>query len=53
MLQMLFFHCAAEINQPRNAVLWAIARIVQEEQFASRKSPTSQVSDEYEAKQEE
>ncbi len=49
---MLIFHCAAEINQPRNAAQWEIARIDQDEQFASRKTSRSQVIDAYEAKQE-
>ncbi len=47
---MLIFHCAAEINQPRNAAQWEIARIDQEEQFASRKTSRSQEIDDYEAK---
>jgi hypothetical protein len=25
--QMLIFHCAAEVNQPRNDAQWEIARI--------------------------
>jgi hypothetical protein len=46
---MLIFHCAAEINQPRNAAKWEIARIGQEEQFASRISSRSQVINENDA----
>jgi hypothetical protein len=42
------FYCAAEINQPGNAAEWEIARIGQEEQFASRKTSRSKVIDEYE-----
>jgi hypothetical protein len=49
---MLIFHCAAEINLPRNAAYWEIARIDQEEQFASRIPSRSQVINENEAKQE-
>jgi hypothetical protein len=48
----LIFHCAAEINQPRYAAQWEIARIGQEEQFASRKTSRSQLTIEYKAKQE-
>ncbi len=47
---MLIFHCAAEINQPKNAVLRKIARISQEAQFASRKASRSQTIIEYKAK---
>jgi hypothetical protein len=36
MPEMLIFYCAAEINQPKNAVLREIARTGQEAQFASR-----------------
>jgi hypothetical protein len=50
MPQELIFHCAAEINQPLNAVLRKIARIGQESQFASRKASRSQTSIEYKAK---
>ncbi len=50
--RMLIFHCAAEINLPRNAAYWEIARIDQEEQFASRIPSRSQVINENEAKQE-
>jgi hypothetical protein len=50
MPQMLFFHCAAEINQPKNDVLREIARIGQEAQFASRKASRSQTTIEYKAK---
>jgi hypothetical protein len=50
MPQKLIFHCAAEINQPKNAVLREIARIGQEAQFASRKASRSQTTIEYKAK---
>jgi hypothetical protein len=42
--RMLIFYCAAEINHPRNAAWWEIARLDQEEQFASRISSRSQVN---------
>jgi hypothetical protein len=48
---MFIFHCAAEINQPRNAAKWEIARIVHEELFASRISSRSQVFNENDAVQ--
>jgi Ribonuclease G/E len=50
MPQMLLFHCVAEINQPKNAVLRKIARIGQEAQFACRKASRSQTTNEYKAK---
>jgi hypothetical protein len=48
-----YFSLCSRVNQPRNAAWWEIARIDQEEQFASRKTSRSQKIIEYEAKQEE